>query len=247
MTAFAVGFVIAMIIGLAGFGGGTVGTPLLILVLRMKGAVAVGTALAFAAIVQLIVAPTYILRRNVDYRTLGWMLIGGFPGVLIGGSALILMARSVNQKLLILILGIIVVIAAVTNIIRMVRDLPGKDRPQWLAALMFPVGLETGFSSAGAGAFGMLGLLGFTRLEGAKVVGTGICFGCAVSSTAAVIQVVAGNFDFAILELLLAGGVIGGFIGSFLAHRLPSRILKYGLAVFLVALGLQLVSRGLAS
>lgn len=248
MAAFAVGFIIAMVIGLAGFGGGTVGTPLLILILRMKGAVAVGTALTFTAIVQLLVAPLYIARRDVDYGVLGWMLLGGMPGVFLGGRALISVGQSFDQKLLFVLLGTVVVVAAGLNVIRLMRasSSSGRDRPRWLAPLMLPVGIETGFSSAGSGALGLMALLGFTRLEGSQVVGTGLCFGLAVTSIGSVLQIFAGNFDSTVLPQLLVGGIGGGFAGTVLAQRLPSRILKYGLVAFLTMLGFQLIVRGLA-
>ena len=79
MTAILLGFIIATAIGLTGVGGGTITTPLLILVLRMKGAVAVGTALTFAAIIKFLVAPMYLMRRQVDFKILAWMCLGGVP------------------------------------------------------------------------------------------------------------------------------------------------------------------------
>ena len=160
MTAIILGFIIATAIGLTGVGGGTITTPLLIIVLRMKGAVAVGTALTFAAIVKFLVAPLYIARKQVDYKTLAWMALGGIPGVVIGGFALKQVSKSLDQHLLYIILGVTIVIAAVLNIVRLLRYTntsgTGNAPPAWLAALMFPIGAEVGFSSAGSGALGSL-------------------------------------------------------------------------------------------
>ena len=249
MTAIFLGFIIAAAIGLTGVGGGTITTPLLILVLRMKGAVAVGTALTFAAIVKFLVAPMYIVRKQVDYKILGWMLLGGLPGVVLGGRVLVTISKKVDQHVLYLLLGITIVIAAALIIYRLVRlkGMSGTgNHPRWLSALMFPIGAEVGFSSAGSGALGSLALLGLTKLDAAQVVGTDICFGLGLSIVGSGIQIFAGNYDLQVLEQLLIGGAIGALAGGFLAMRIPSRPLKWGLAVWLAFLGIQLFLRGVA-
>jgi uncharacterized protein len=248
MTAVLVGFIIATTIGLTGVGGGTIATPLLIIVLRMKGAVAVGTALTFAAIVKLLVVPIYVVRKQVDYKILGWMLLGGLPGVVLGGRALVAVSKSVDQHVLYLILGITILLAAILNVIRLVRmrNMSGTgNRPRWLAPLMFPVGAEVGFSSAGSGALGSLALLGFTNLEATSVVGTDLAFGLLLSIVGSGIQIFAGNFNGLILEQLLIGGVIGAFLGALLANKIPSRPMKWALATWLAFLGVQLFVRGI--
>ena len=249
MAAFLVGFFIATSIGVIGIGAGTMCTPLLILVLRLKGAVAVGTALAFVTLVKLIVAPVYMTRRQVDYRVLAWMLAGGLPGVILGGRVLIDLGHSVNQRLLFVLLGLTIVCAATFNVFRLMRDHLERRtaNPRWLGALMFPVGMEMGFSSAGSGALGSSALLGLTRLEASSVVGTGICFGLILSAVGSSMQIFAGNYDLTVLEQLLGGGVAGALGGSFLANRIPSRPLKWALSACLAVLGLQLFVQGLRS
>jgi uncharacterized membrane protein YfcA len=248
MSAVLVGFIIATTIGLTGVGGGTIATPLLIIVLRMKGAVAVGTALTFAAIIKLLVVPIYVARKQVSYKTLLWMVIGGLPGVLIGGRLLVSVSKSVDQHMLYLILGITILVAAILNVIRLVRmkGMSGTgNRPRWLAPLMFPVGAEVGFSSAGSGALGSLALLGLTNLEASQVVGTDLAFGLILSVVGSGIQIVAGNFNGLVLEQLLLGGVLGALVGALLANKIPSRPLKWALAVWLACLGFQLFYRGI--
>jgi uncharacterized membrane protein YfcA len=248
MTPIFLGFLIAAAIGLTGVGGGTITAPLLLLVLRMKGAVAVGTALTFAAIIKFLVAPMYIVPRKVDYKVLGWMLLGGIPGVIIGGRLLVTVSQHVDPRTLYLILGVTVVLAAIANIYRLVavKNLDGGgSRPQWLAALTFPIGAEVGFSSAGSGALGTLAILGFTRLPAAKVVGTDIMFGLGVSIIGSGIQIFAGNYDGEVLWKLVAGGVVGCLLGAVLNQRIPSRPMKWALAIWLAGLGLNLFWRGL--
>jgi uncharacterized membrane protein YfcA len=249
MTAILLGFMIATIIGLTGVGGGTITAPLLILILRMKGAVAVGTALTFAAIIKFTVAPMYLIRRQVDFKILGLMCLGGIPGVILGGRALVTVAKRVDSHMLYMILGITVVLAAAANIYRLIRQKTQSgtgNRPNLIPFLTFPIGAEVGFSSAGSGALGTLTLLGLTDLKAASVVGTDICFGLAVSIIGSGIQLFAGNYDAKVIELLVIGGVFGSLFGGFLAMRIPSRPLKWGLAVWLTGLGINLLMRGLA-
>ena len=76
---FALGFLIALAIGITGVGGGTITVPVLMLFVHLAPDKTVGTALAFAAAVKILVAPVYVARRQVSYRTLGLMVAGGLP------------------------------------------------------------------------------------------------------------------------------------------------------------------------
>jgi len=65
-------------------GAGTITVPVLVLFLGVDAPVAVGIGLMFATAVKLILVPAQIARRNVAWKTLGFMLAGGVPGVIIG-------------------------------------------------------------------------------------------------------------------------------------------------------------------
>jgi uncharacterized membrane protein YfcA len=165
-----IGFVIAVMIALTGVGAGTMTAPVLILFLHMPVPIAVGTALAYSAAVKLLVVPVQISRGQVDWRTLGLMLLTGIPGVVLGT---LLFRHAVNLKSdkvwLYLALGGMIAFSSAWHIYRHFRPAKiGRDRPQrpaWLAATMLPVGAEVGFSSSGAGALGTIALLGLSRLE----------------------------------------------------------------------------------
>ncbi len=241
-----IGFVIAALIGLTGLGGGVALTPMLIVFLGMPAAEAVGTGLTFSAIINALVLPMYAFRRKVDYRIAGWMLLGGIPGVIAGGLLLNRLSAHAGHRWLYVILGLMIVSAALLNLYRLIwaNATPlGKNRPQLMGLLMLPVGLETGFSSAGSGSFGSLALLWFTRLSAAEIVGTSICFAFGMQLVGSVLQVAAGHYDLAVLLRLLFGGVFGAIAGSTLAIKIPSRPLKYGLAAWLAVLGVQLCIR----
>ena len=85
---YLIGFFIALFIALTGVGAGTITVPVLVLFLGVPAPIAVGVGLTFSAAVKLILVPAQIVRRNVAWRTLGFMLLGGAPGVLIGSLLL---------------------------------------------------------------------------------------------------------------------------------------------------------------
>lgn len=237
------GFVIALAIALTGVGAGSMTTPLLILLLHVSPAAAVGTALSFGTVVKLVSVPVYAVRRQVNVRILGLLLAGGLPGVIGGGFLLNRVKNGPYQSALYALLGGLIVVTAGFHFYRQLRPLPNSsktDRSRFLPWIALPIGAEVGFSSAGAGALGSLVLLGLTRLTTVEVVGTDLCFGLAVSFVGSLIQVSAGNYDPALLLKLVIGGVLGAVTGSFLAGRIPQRPLRFGLLTMLIVLGLQL-------
>src|SRR5947209_16831919 len=106
------GFVIALAIALTGVGAGSMTTPLLILLLRVPPAVAVGTALTFGWIVKVASLPVYVYRRQVDLRVLALLIVGGLPGVVAGGLLLAKLKHGPYESLLFSILGSIIVLTA---------------------------------------------------------------------------------------------------------------------------------------
>jgi uncharacterized membrane protein YfcA len=237
------GFVIALAISLTGVGAGSMTTPLLILLLRISPATAVGTSLMFGAIVKIASIPSYAFRRQVNLRILGLLLAGGLPGVLAGSYALERLKHGPYQGVLYAALGTLIVGTALLRLYRVFRPHPQpttRDRSHWLPWFALPIGAEVGFSSAGAGALGSLLLLGMTPLTAAEVVGTDLCFGLGLSAVGSLIQLGAGNFDGALLLKLVAGGLCGAFTGSALAGRIAQRPLRVALLLTLIVLGCQL-------
>src|ERR1035437_5099671 len=109
---YLIGFIIALFIALTGVGAGTVTVPVLVLFLGVPAPIAVGIGLIFATAVKLILVPAQIMRRNVAWRTLGFMLLGGVPGVIVGSLLLKHLVNAGSQNLLNAILGLILVSAA---------------------------------------------------------------------------------------------------------------------------------------
>lgn len=242
---YVIGFIIALFIALTGVGAGTITVPILVLFLKVPPPVAVGIGLMFSAAIKLILVPSQILRRNVAWRTLGFMLLGGAPGVLVGSLILKHLVNAGSENLLTGILGAILVSTASWQLVFSIRPIKeqrdARDRSPLLSWLMFPVGAEVGFSSAGAGALGSAALLSLTPLAPAQIVGTDIVFGFAVSLIGSGAHWFSHAADPQLLIELIAGGVFGAISGTLLSTRIPRRPLRFALWIWLLILGGQFI------
>jgi uncharacterized membrane protein YfcA len=197
----------------------------------------------FATAVKLILVPAQIARKNVAWRTLGYMLLGGVPGVLVGSFFLKHLIDAGSANLLNAILGGILVTTAIWQIIFSFRHMEdnrdARDRSPLLSWLMFPVGAEVGFSSAGAGALGSAALLSMTALAPAQVVGTDIAFGFVVSLVGSGAHWFTHASNTSLLLHLIEGGVAGSVLGTIVSTRIPRRPLRLALWAWLLILGGQ--------
>ena len=235
----ALGFIIAVFIAITGVGAGSMTTPLLILLLGMPTKQAVGTALIFGAAVKILTTPLYIARKQVNWRAFGFLMATGLPGVLIGT----LLLQGFKSDLLTAFVGFTIVSIATINLLRF-SNVTRHDRTPWLAAVGLPIGIEVGFSSAGAGALGALCLMNMTMLAPAAVVGTDLSFGLVLSLVGGGIHAALGDLNTPVLIKLLIGGAAGALAGGLLASRLPSKKLRFVLCVALVILGANLGWKG---
>jgi uncharacterized membrane protein YfcA len=239
----ALGFIIAFVIAITGVGAGTITAPLLILFLHVPIVIGVGTALAYSVVVKAVVVPLQMWRRQVVYRVLGIMLLGGLPGVVLGSLLFHHFAAAGNNAVLYAVLGVIIITTSVWHLYRHFRPFTAAaDKPtrrRTIAALMFPIGAEVGFSSSGAGALGTIVLLGLSSLTAAQVVGTDLAFGLCVALAGSSLHFASGNLDTALLTRLVIGGIAGGLAGSLVAPRVPNRQLRLALSICLLALGVQ--------
>ncbi|MDE3105276.1 MAG: sulfite exporter TauE/SafE family protein [Acidobacteriota bacterium] len=240
---FLIGFVVAIVIAMTGVGASVVTAPLLIFLLKVPVDIAVSTTLAYSAIVKLIVVPFQVARRQVNYRILGIMLLGGVPGVVLGSVLFKHVAAHGPRAALSFALGLIILFTAGWHLYRHFRPSDTKrswkDRAGWVGLIMFPIGAEVGFSSAGAGALGTVALLGLTSLTATQVVGTDLAFGLVIALVGSGVHLIGGHYDTALLTHLVAGGVIGGLIGSGVAPKIPNRGLRFALSLWLLYIGLQ--------
>ena len=240
---FAIGFLIAVVIAITGVGAGVITAPLLILFLHVPLEIAVSTALAYSAIVKLIVVPVQVVRRQVNYRVLGFMLLGGLPGVIFGSVMFKHVAAHGPRAALTFALGAIILFTSGWHIYRTVRPMgvarPVRERSKYLGLIMFPIGAEVGFSSSGAGALGTVTLLGMTNLTASQVVGTDLAFGLSVALVGTGVHMIGGQYAGALLWKMAIGGVAGGIAGTAIAPKIPNRYLRIILSLWLTVIGLQ--------
>ncbi len=246
---FVLGFLIAAAVGLTGVGAGSITAPILILFFHLNPAIAVGTALTFAAVIKLSVLPIYLRRQQVNYRVLGLLCAGGIPGVVIGIQVLKRLSIADHEREIFLLLGITIIILSLANLYRSLRrphSAASADRALWLPPIAAFIGAEVGVSSAGAGALGAVALLSLTKLTPALVVGTDMAFGLIVSTVGSGLHLFIGHYDLSVLLKLCIGGVLGAVLGAVLCSRIPSRALQVVLSLCLVGLGIQLCLKALS-
>src|ERR1700730_6428963 len=162
---FLIGFLIALAVGMTGIGGGSFTVPAPVLIAGLTAGEAVGTAFVFAGVIRLIAAPFYLLGQHFNARYL-WLLLGGaIPGLLIGTFVLRLAGREAGNPVVIIVLGVIDVTSSNFPFAPRVQNpgFAGKNS-RWLPWLALPIGVESGFSSAGAGALGTVLLLNYSEM-----------------------------------------------------------------------------------
>src|SRR5271170_716675 len=239
------GFAIAVTVGLTGIGGGSFTVPALLLIAGLPAAEAVGTTFVFAGVLRLIAAPFYLATRQVHSRYFRLLLLGAIPGLVLGMLALRAFSTGDSNPAIVLVVGVILTLTASVTFVRRVQA-PNfaKKNSAWLPWLAFPIGVESGFSSAGAGALGTVLLLNYSEMTPAQVVGTDILFGLVLAIVGSAVHWTFGSISTHILGQLLIGGIPGVIFGCLLARKVPAQRLKAVVATVALLAGLQLVWSG---
>jgi uncharacterized membrane protein YfcA len=243
------GCLIAMIIGMTGAGGGTLAVPVLVLAWGLPTAEAVGTSMVFATVVKLVAAPVYVARQQFSAAAVVRLLAGGLPGVLAGTLLLNGLHKRQLDNAVAATVGATTAILAIANLLRSRRRQNPVSRLghlRWLPWVALPIGVEVGFSSAGAGALGCIALMSLTRLTPTAIVGTDLLFGLGLSAAGSGLHLALGSVNGQVAARLLVGGVAGALIGPWLSTRVPARVMRTALSVALSVLGAQLFWRGVA-
>jgi uncharacterized membrane protein YfcA len=245
MTQLLVGFAIALAVGLTGIGGGSFTVPALLLFSGLPAGEAVGTAFVFAGVVRLVAAPFYLFSRQIHSRYLGLLLRGAVPGLLAGTLVLRSVTARGGNSTVVIILGMVLAFSSALSFA------PGARKPQfiyrnshWLPWLAFPIGVESGFSSAGAGALGTVLLLNYSEMTPSQVVGTDLLFGLVLAVIGGIFHWTVGSISLSVLFPLLLGGLPGVLLGCLLARRIPAHKLRVVMAALAMCAGLQLVVSG---
>jgi len=248
------GLLIGILVGMTGMGGGSLMTPILVIVFGFKPTLAVGTDILHGAIFKTVGAIRHRSLGTVHAQLSGWMFVGSAPfsllGVVIGtrltdkygDSATSAMGYVLGGALLFgaagLVLKSFVKKKAVGDDDRF--DMVWRDR---LAAITIGVfgGFIVGLTSVGSGTFFGLTMLFVFSLSAHKVVGTDILHAAALLYVAGFGHFVAGNVDMHAVGWLLIGSIPGVLIGSHYSVRIPEAWLRLALADVLAISGLKLV------
>jgi len=245
MTHFTLGFAIALAVGLTGIGGGCFTVPALLLLVGLPAGEAAGTAFVFAGVLRLIASPFYLFGRQVNSRYFRLLLQGAVPGLALGMLALRAATKNESSPIVVIVLGLLLAASSsVTFLPRLQNHGFSLKKSHWLPSLAFPIGVESGFSSAGAGALGTVLLLNYSEMTPAQVVGTDLVFGLVLAIIGSAVHWTFGSISTPVLLQLLAGGLPGVVVGCLLARKVPARKLKAVVALIAMCAGLQLVWSG---
>ena len=177
---------------------------------------------------------------QIEGKALRQLLIGGIPAVLVGTYAIQHASSDKRlQPLVLTLIGFVVAAMAIFTLWRVIRpaQVNRQEHRGWLKWIAIPIGLEVGFSSAGAGALTGLTLLHCTNIEPAGVVGTDLVFGLSIALVGGGMHIAGGTVDTDLLLKLSAGGVPGALLGAWIAGRIPARAVRATLAGVMVFLG----------
>ena len=251
------GLLVGILVGITGVGGGSLMTPLLVLLFNVHPATAVGTDLLYAAITKSAGTAVHSHNKTVNWRIVGTLALGSIPAALV---TLYLMAGVDRDSLsfrtvLTHSLGWMLFLTAILLIFRK----PIVDRfanwrrnhkpvePRTIAIGTLFLGILLGalvtLTSVGAGALGVTALLMlYPRLEIRDVVGSDIVHAVPLTLVGGLGYWMIGEIDWALLVSLLIGSIPGIIFGSQLAPRMPDRLIRPILAVTLALVALKLVT-----
>jgi uncharacterized membrane protein YfcA len=251
------GLGVGVLVGLTGMGGGSLMTPLLILVFGVKPVTAIGTDLAYAAVTKTVGGFKHFRQRTVELRLSSWMAIGSVPAAIGGVYVLDVLERAYGGDFDSLVLallsgallftGVAVLARALflPKLVDLERESIDLERRHKVAAVVVGlfVGFVLGVTSAGSGALIAVALILLFRLVPQRVVGTDVFHAAILLWAAALAHIVAGNVDFALAGTILVGSVPGVWMGSHWSVRIPVATLRTALGIVLIGAGLGLATK----
>lgn len=245
----AVGLMVGTLVGLTGVGGGSIMTPILMLLFGQSPAVAVGTDLLFAATTKLVATASFGFSRRVDWPIVGRLLLGSVPGSAAVVFALWLTRRapSAADAITSHALAIILALAAVgllfqTPLQRLglkvtARAFVHAERHKILLTALagLVLGVAVTLTSVGAGALGVVMLLALypLRLTSDRLVATDIAHALPITLIAGLGHAFLGHVNFNALAALLLGSIPGVLLASRITLRLPTRVTRTLIALML--------------
>ena len=246
------GFLVGLLVGQTGVGGGSLMTPLLVLLFGIHPSTAVGTDLLYAAVTKMAGTAVHGMHHTVDWRVVRRLATGSTPATVV---TLLVMAwlgtADHGGTLVATILGVLLLLTAASLVFRRpflrfaeprLAGVIGANTAAWTIGVGVLLGVLVTVSSVGAGALGVTALLLlYPRAPMAVIVGSDIAHAVPLTLVAGTGHWLLGSVDWPLLISLLAGSIPGIMLGSHAATKVPDHILRPLLAAVLTFVGARLV------
>jgi len=249
------GFVVGMLVGMTGMGGGAVMTPALILLGWAKPVIAVGTDLMWGTLTKSFGAFVHYRQKTVDFTIVKRLALGSVPGALAGLALLAALHRrggEATDRVVVKMLGVALICVAFSLLVRSLRGLRAKTEgapaaaftpPAWMTVLLGAVvGFLVSLTSVGSGSViiaTLVVLYPATPLR--RIVGSDIAHALILVGISALGHLGIGSINTHLLGGLLLGSIPGVWIGSKMSALFPEKILRPTLATTLFFLGYKLL------
>jgi uncharacterized membrane protein YfcA len=250
------GFGVGFLVGMTGMGGGSLMTPLLVLVFGIKPTTAIGTDIFYAAVTKTAGTWRHLKLKTVNMSLVKWMAFGSVPSAIAGVWFLDYLKKrlgdNLDETVFAILAGCLLVVGAAT----LLRGLFLADKIQEredfemhtrhkVAAV--GIGATTGFiiglSSAGSGTLIGIMLIAVYRLTPKKVVGTDVVHAAILLWAASIAHIVGGNVDFGLAANIMVGSIPGVILGSNLSVKWPQGALRYALGLVLIGAGITIMNK----
>ena len=247
------GLGVGVLVGLTGIGGGSLMTPLLLIVIGTQPHVAVGTDIAYGALTKTVGGWRHLRSGTVDLGVSLWLAVGSVPGAIGGVVVVELLPSPPDQALLWGVAGALTFTAVVTlaramfmpRMVERERDsVPLGRRSKSLAVgLGVVLGFILGVTSVGSGALIGLALILVFRLTPHRVVGTDVFHAAVLLWAAGIAHVIGGNVDYGLMANILIGSIPGVIVGERLVRHVPAGGLRPALGCAMLASALGVASK----
>ena len=246
------GFIVGLLVGLTGVGGGSLMTPLLVLIFKFPTAIAIGTDLLYAAITKSAGVFTHSRLGNIEWSIVRNLMLGSIPASFIMTYYLkgIDLFAYENVKIINFSLGIALVLTSFAVLLQPIiskKTINKKMRPKVNTKILtiflgFSLGILVTLTSVGAGAMGVTALLLlYPNMSIKKIVGTDIAHAVPLTLFAGLGHLNLGTVNGYLLLSLLIGSIPGVSLGSHLSAKINEKWLRYILAIILIIVGIQLI------
>jgi len=253
------GFGVGLLVGMTGVGGGSLMTPLLILLFGIHPATAVGTDLLYAAATKTGGSVVHGWARSIHWPAVIRLASGSIPASILTLVVLwqLDLSGESSRSLVNLVLCFALILTATSLLFRKaiiaryrwrLEQLDPRSTTRATVLVGAALGVLVSISSVGAGAVGVTALLLlYPRLPMTRIVGSDIAHAVPLTLVAGIGHWATGAIDWHLLGVLLIGSLPGIVIGSYCAHRVPETALRLVLAATLILVAGNLASRELHS